>query len=128
MFLAALLLLALVPAAMAQKFQQQQAQQDQTLVMLKTMSGYFDIAERFLQMSGEKEAAVFLATEGIIEIYEKHGRKAEAAPHLLKIIDKHKDSRVLQNVLRFKLRDSYNDTGQTDLAMEQLEIIIEQNR
>ena len=98
------------------------------LTMLETMDGYLNISERFLNLSGEKEAAVYFAIEGIVEIYERRGHKADAAEHLTKILDSRKDNRTVRNVVRFKLRDLYNETGRSELALQQLELVIQENR
>ena len=42
-------------------------------------------------------------------------------------MEKSSGNRTLRNVARFKLRDLYNETGQSAKALEQLELIIREN-
>ena len=78
-------------------------------------------------MASEPDTAVYLAIEGITEVYENRGEKAKAIPHLLAIVEQSANNRALRNVARFKLRDLYNETGRSDKALEQLELIIQEN-
>ena len=95
---------------------------------MELMSGYLDVSERFLKLASQNEAAVFFAVEGIIEIYEERGEMRAAIPHLQRILEQNGDNLTVRTLTRFKLRDLYNETGQHELALKELETIIVENR
>lgn len=94
---------------------------------VEILDGYMDVSEKFISMAGQQEAAVFFAIEGIVEIYEDRNELAKAPQHLQKILKKYPDNKTIRNIVRFKLRDVYNDTGKSDLALKELETIIAEN-
>ena len=94
---------------------------------IDSLDGYMDVSEKFISLAGRREAVIFFAIEGIVEIYERRNELAKAPPHLQKILKKYPDNKTIRNVVRFKLRDVYNDTGQADLALQELEAIIAEN-
>ena len=94
---------------------------------VEILDGYMDVSEKFINMAGQQEAAVFFAIEGIVEIYEDRNELAKAPQHLQKILKKYPDNKTIRNIVRFKLRDVYNDTGKSDLALKELETIIAEN-
>lgn len=94
---------------------------------IDTLGGYMDVSERFIRLAGRPEAAIFFAIEGIVEIYEQRNELALAPPHLQSILDKYPDNKTIRNIVRFRLRDVYNDTGRSDLALRELEAIIAEN-
>ncbi len=91
------------------------------------MDNYLGLSNRWVATASEPDTAVYLAIEGITEVYENRGEKAKAIPHLLRIVEQSADNRTLRNIARFKLRDLYNETGRSDKALEQLEMIIQEN-
>lgn len=94
---------------------------------VEILDGYMDVSEKFINMAGQQEAAVFFAIEGIVEIYEDRNELAKAPQHLQKILKKYPDNKTIRNIVRFKLRHVYNDTGKSDLALKELETIIAEN-
>jgi tetratricopeptide (TPR) repeat protein len=95
---------------------------------IELMGGYLDVSEQFLQFASSSEGAVYFAIEGIIEIYEERGEMRAAIPHLQQILERHADNLTVRTLTRFKLRDLYNETGQQQLALRELEAIIDENR
>ena len=91
------------------------------------MGNYLGLSNDWVETATEPDTAVYLAIEGITEIYEQRGEKAKAIPHLVEIARKNANNRAVRNIARFKLRDLYNETGRSDKALEQLELIIEEN-
>jgi len=98
------------------------------LDFIDEFQGYLDISESMLDLVNRKEAAVFFAVEGIVEIHEDRGEQAKAIPALNGILDQYPDNRAVRNIVRLKLRDLYRETGQTDLALAELATIIEENK
>lgn len=88
---------------------------------------YLDIAEQFVGFTAEQEATVFLAVEGIVEIYEARGEAAAAIPVLQAALAQYPEDQPARNIIRFKLRDLYRDTGQADLALAELQAILDEN-
>lgn len=88
------------------------------------MESYLEVAHRWIQMAETREAAVFFAIEGITEIYEERGELRDAGPHLERILEKYGENRTLRTMIRFKLRDIYNQTDQHEKALQQLEEVI----
>ena len=89
--------------------------------------GYMEIAEQFLSFANRTDAAVFFAVEGVVEIHEDRGELAAAIPVLLGFLDQYPEDQAVRNLIRFKLRDLYRDTGQAEQALEQLRLVIEEN-
>ena len=96
-------------------------------VFIDTLGSYMDVSEKIISLAGRREAAIFFAIEGIVEIYEQRNELAKAPPHLQKILKKYPDNKTIRNIVRFKLRDVYNDTGRSDLALQELEAVIAEN-
>ena len=69
---------------------------------------------------------MFFAIEGIVEIYEQQGRRRDAIPHLRDVLERHSGNPTVRTITRFKLRDLYKETGQPDLALEELDTIIDE--
>lgn len=95
---------------------------------LETLQDYLAIAETFVELSNRPDTTVFFAIEGIVEIHEQRGEQAAAIPILREALDKYPDNQAVRNVIRFKLRDLYRETGQTDLALIELKTVIDENR
>lgn len=95
---------------------------------IEEYQGYLTIAEQYLDLANRKEAAVFFAIEGIVEIHEARGEQAQAIPLLKAFLDEYPEDQTVRNVIRFKLRDLYRETGQTDLAIAELTTVIAENR
>ncbi len=95
---------------------------------LRTIKSYLDISEQFVTLADRKEAALFFAVEGIVEIHEERGEHAKAAPLLEQVLEAYPDNQTVRNIVRFKLRDVYKETGRSDLALKQLQAVIRENR
>ncbi len=91
------------------------------------MGNYLGLSNHWVETATEPDTAVYLAIEGITEIYEHRGEKAQAIPELISIAQNNADNRSVRNIARFKLRDLYNETGRPDKALEQLKLIIAEN-
>lgn len=70
---------------------------------------------------------MFLAVEDITEIYNNRGEAAKGIEHLTRIMEQLPDDRTLRTIVRFKLRDLYQETGMTDKALAELDQIITEN-
>ena len=90
--------------------------------------GYMEISERFVNLAGDTTAAVFFAVEGITEIHEERGEPAAAIAALQGILEQYPDNQAVRNVVRFSLRDIYLESDQADLALAELQLLIEENR
>ncbi len=88
------------------------------------MRDYLSVGERWVAMVSENESRAYLAIEGIIEIYEGRGAKADAIGHLRRLLDDRSTSPTVRTLLRFKLRDLYNETGQGDKALAELDRVL----
>ena len=95
---------------------------------IETINGYLDISDKYVNLANQKEAAIFFAVEGIVEIHEDRGEQANAVPALRKILDQYPDNQTVRNIVRFKLRDVYREAGNADLALAELDAVIEENR
>ncbi|MEX3015303.1 hypothetical protein [Gymnodinialimonas hymeniacidonis] len=101
--------------------------QEAEFEMIDLFQSYLDLAEQFVGFTTEQEATVFLAIEGVVEIYEERGEQAAAIPILQEALAQYPDDLAVRNIIRFKLRDLYRDTGQAELALAELQAIIEEN-
>ena len=117
--------LALIPFSV--NADEEEYSDEDEIEFIEVLDGYMGVSEKFITMAGQQEAAVFFAIEGIVEIYEERNELAKAPKHLQKILNKYPDNKTIRNIIRFKLRDVYNDTGNSDLALKELETIIAEN-
>ena len=90
------------------------------------MSGYLDMSSQWVQMASDRQAVIFFAVEGIVEVYEERGEVRRAIPHLEGILEKYPENGAIRSIIRFKLRDLYRDTGQHEQALQQLEALIDE--
>lgn len=95
---------------------------------LEKIQGYLDVSEKYVALAKGKENAVFFAVEGIVEIHEERGEQAKSIPMLKKILEKYPENQTVRNIIRFKLRDVYVETGRADLGLAELEAVIDENR
>lgn len=109
---------AAIPSALAQENPQE---------MVALMNDYLNLADKVVDTAQQREKAIFLAVEGIFEVYEQRRDAPGAVRHLTRILDQHSDDRVVRNLVRFKLRDIYKETGDMDKALEQLDLIVAEN-
>ena len=91
------------------------------------MSGYLQLSDHLVEMAARPETTIYFAIEGIVEIYEAKGERAQAIGHLQRMLEEHGDNQTVRNLIRFKLRDLYNQTGQSAKALEQLEQVMKEN-
>ena len=91
------------------------------------MSQYLTLTEQVSDVTSRPASTLFLAVEGIFEIYEQRRDAPAAVEHLEQILADHGNNRTLRNIVRLKLRDIYKETGQSDKALEQLDLIIDEN-
>lgn len=103
------------------------AEEDATLQFLNMMDQYLGLSRQWVDMASDDASAVYLALEGIIEIYEGRGEKAKAIPHLERLLDG-VDDPAKRNLIRFKIRDLYNETGRNEQALGVLDAIVAENR
>ncbi len=101
--------------------------QEAEIEMIGLFQSYLDIAEQFVGFTNEQEPTVFLAIEGVVEIYEERGEQAAAIPVLQDALAMYPDDLAVRNIIRFKLRDLYRDTGQAEAALAELQAILEEN-
>jgi len=99
-------------------------QMDQFLALMKS---YLGVSDQWVEMNSQRETVIFLAIEGIVEIYEQRGERAKAIPHLRKILDKNRDNQTVRNAVHFKLRDLYKETGRTQEALDELDRVVDEN-
>lgn len=118
---ALVLMLAITPAAVAQP----NPEEGERFVRL--MSQYLQLADQVVQIASHREAAVFLALEGVFEVYEQRRDAPGAVRHLERMLKDYGSDPTVRNLIRFKLRDIYKETGQADKALEQLDLIIKEN-
>ena len=76
------------------------------------VTNYLDVSERIVDLSSKPIVAIYFALEGINEIYDQQGNKAKAIPHLRRILDAYPENLSVRNIVLFKLRDVYKETGQ----------------
>ncbi len=91
------------------------------------MNDYLSLADKVVDTAERREAAIFLAIEGIFEVYEQRRDAPSAVRHLSRILESYENDRVVRNLVRFKLRDIYKETGDAEKALEQLDLIIAEN-
>lgn len=107
-----------------------QAQQPDIEAMknfLSLMDQYLNISGRWVEMISNEDEAVFLAVEGIVEIYEQKGNKMDAVPALREIMKNYPNNRKIRTAIQFKIRDILKDNGKYDEALKVLLDIVKEN-
>ena len=94
---------------------------------LELMSQYLALGNAVVDTAERPEAAIFLAIEGIFEVYEQRRDAPNAVQHFERLLEQHGDNQTVRNLIRFKLRDIYKETGQMDKALEQLDLLVAEN-
>jgi predicted negative regulator of RcsB-dependent stress response len=94
---------------------------------VQLMSQYLELGNAVVDTAERPEAAIFLAIEGIFEVYEQRRDAPNAVQHFERMLEDYGENQTVRNLIRFKLRDIYKETGQTDKALEQLELIVAEN-
>jgi hypothetical protein len=94
---------------------------------VQLMSQYLALGNAVVDTAERPEAAIFLAIEGIFEVYEQRRDAPNAVQHFERMLEDYGENQTVRNLIRFKLRDIYKETGQSDKALEQLELIIAEN-
>ncbi|MEM9305549.1 MAG: hypothetical protein AAGE01_25795 [Pseudomonadota bacterium] len=91
------------------------------------MSSYISLANAVVDTAERPETAIYLAIEGIFEVYEQRRDAPAAVKHLERLLDAHGDNQTVRNLIRFKLRDIYKETGRQEEALAQLDLIVAEN-
>lgn len=91
------------------------------------MNQYLALGNAVVDTAERPEAAIFLAIEGIFEVYEQRRDAPNAIQHFERMLREHGENQTVRNLIRFKLRDIYKETGQSDKALEQLDLIVAEN-
>ncbi len=97
-------------------------------IFIDRMAKFLGIGEHFVKLASHKETAMFFAVEGIVEHYESRGEAAKAIPELLNVLQSYPDNQTIRNIVHFKLRDIYKETGRSDLALKELQAVVAENR
>jgi tetratricopeptide (TPR) repeat protein len=114
---AAALLLLLAPHASAGEEEE----------FLELMNQYLSLGNMVVDTAERPEGSIFLAIEGIFEIYEDRRDAPGAIKHFENLLREHGNNLAVRNLIRFKLRDIYKETGQVEKALEQLDAIVAEN-
>lgn len=94
---------------------------------LNLMNQYLALSNAVVDTAARPEAAVFMAIEGIFEVYEQRRDAPSAIQHFERMLKDYGDNQTVRNLIRLKLRDIYKETGQTDKALQQLDLIVAEN-
>ncbi len=97
------------------------------VAFIEVLDKYLSLAQRVVDIAARREAVVFLAVEDISEIYNNRGEAAKGIEHLKRIMEQLPDDRTLRTIVRFKLRDLYQETGMPNKALAELDQIIAEN-
>ncbi len=99
---------------------------DEQAQFVQLMNQYLDLSEQVVSIASRPEATIFMAVEGIFEVYEQRKDAPGAIKHLERILAD-SSNQTVRNIVRLKLRDIYKETGQADKALEQLDLVIQEN-
>lgn len=94
---------------------------------LQLMNQYLALSNAVVDTAARPEAAVYIAIEGIFEVYEQRRDAPSAVQHFERMLEQYGDNQTVRNLIRLKLRDIYKETGQTDKALQQLDLIVAEN-
>jgi len=90
------------------------------------MNKYMALSEQVVESASRPESTIFMAVEGIFEVYEQRKDAPGAIEHLERILAD-TNNQTVRNIVRLKLRDIYKETGQMDKALGQLDLVIKEN-
>lgn len=103
------------------------AQEPDHARILSLLNGYLDILDRMGKVSGDPRSALMHATHSIKEVYEQNGRKGDAVPELRKILVGLEDP-AARTAVHITIVDIYKELGQRDKALEELRVIVAENK
>ncbi len=107
---------------------QEDVEQGEEMAFINLMDNYLALSQRVAAIASQSDASVFLAIEGIVEIYEARGEMDKAIEHLNRVIKESPNNRSLRTIARFKLREIYGDLDMTSKALSELDQIIADHR
>ncbi len=107
---------------------QEDIEQGEEMQFISLMDNYLALSQRVAAIASQSDASVFLAIEGIVEIYEARGEMDKAIEHLNRVIKESPNNRSLRTIARFKLREIYGDLDMTSKALSELDRIIADHR
>lgn len=94
---------------------------------LELMHSYLEISGQWYELVSNRDLAIYLAIDGIVELYEQKGNKLDAVPVLRDLMKRYGSNRTVRTMIRFKIRDILKDSGKVDEALKELMQIIEEN-
>ena len=107
---------------------QERAEHSEEVAFINLMDKYLALSQRVAAIASQPDASVFLAIEGIAEIYQERGEMDKAIEHLNRLIKESPNNRALRTIARFKLREIYGDLEMTSKALSELDQIIADHR
>ena len=102
------------------------AQANEQAQSINLMNQYLSLSEQVVDIASRPESTIFMAVEGIFEVYEQRKDAPGAIEHLERILAD-SNNQTVRNIVRLKLRDIYKETGQIDKALDQLDLVIKEN-
>ena len=90
---------------------------------ISMMNEYLSMSSKWVNSLKDEDLTIYLVAESMTEIYEKKGSKADAIPALRKLAEQHKDKKVVQKAILFKIKDIYKDNQDYDKALAVLQEI-----
>ena len=114
-----------MPAPVQAQMNPQELQNIQNF--LKLMHSYLEISSQWYSLVSNREIAVYLAVDGIVELYEQKGNKMDAIPVLRDLMKRYGNNPTIRTIIRFKIRDILKDNGRVDEALKELMAIIDEN-
>ncbi len=129
--IAALLVLAVLLTGLSSavaRDHEEKFEHSEEVKFINMMDKYLALSQRVAAIASQSDASVFLAIEGIVEIYEERGEMDKAIEHLNRVIKASPNNRALRTIARFKLREIYGDLEMTSKALSELDQIIEDHR
>ncbi len=106
----------------------EEAESGEEMEFIDLMDKYLTLSQRAAAIASQPDASVFLAIEGIVEIYEERGAMDQAIEHLNRLIKESPNNRALRTIARFKLREIYSDLEMSSKALSELDQIISDHR
>ncbi|ETW92728.1 MAG: hypothetical protein ETSY1_42375 [Candidatus Entotheonella factor] len=127
-FIAALVVMAVLLTGLSSVASDRDGEHGDEMKFINLMDKYLALSQRVAEIASQPDASVFLAIEGIVEIYEERGEMDQAIEHLNRVIKESPNNRSLRTIARFKLREIYGDLDMRSKALSELDQIIADHR
>jgi hypothetical protein len=92
---------------------------------VEAMSSYLAVSEKWMKLIEDRDMAMYLAVERLVEVHKERGSKRDAVAALKDLQAKPEVSDRLKTAIQFKIIEIYKEAGDHDRALQEAGILLE---